>query len=598
MPRRLIVPLITALALIPAGTAHAGWLPGAILDGPSPGVQSVGNVDFARDGAGAVGYLKNGKAHVVRMSGGAWRAPEQVDFVPGTTTEVKVAAGDGNRLAVAWVTDGMVYATVSPEASQPGGYVPAVALGGPGASDIDIDLGVNGAAYVVWQEGGNVAAARLQDTTWTRLPAPLDIDPAREAGTGVLRPKVAVSAEGYAVATWGERFPDGSTRVFGRRLTGLNLSQVPQDLTLPQGWADSPDIDIEDDGSFAWIVFRQHTAGLQQTFGRRLVGSLYEAPEPVADPGAPSSEPRIDMSGAGRGFAVAEAFGGSQVFGSWLDKDHLQAPARLDVLPSTIPTKPEVFAADRNDMAMAWRVGFADGNAIARARYKVADAAVGPEVTISRPDLGPVVDPGVFIGGDRTGNVVVAMVQGTDQARSLVVAHYDNPPTSPFISNSQSYKRKTRPELRWRPGLELWGPQTYRVYVDGVLIAETQNDRLVPATPLTTGRHRWQVEAVDQAGQTSRSRLRTLKIDATKPTLKVSVRGKREAGAGLRIRVTARDRGGSGLDHITVNYGDRSPTTRSRNTVHRYKRGTYRLKVAAVDKAGNVARKTVRLRIK
>ena len=52
-------------------------------------------------------------------------------------------------------------------------------------------------------------AARLQDTTWTRVAPPLDIDPALEAGTGALRPKVAVSAEGYAVVTWGDRMPDG-----------------------------------------------------------------------------------------------------------------------------------------------------------------------------------------------------------------------------------------------------------------------------------------------------------------------------------------------------------------------------------------------------
>ena len=49
-------------------------------------------------------------------------------------TDVKVAAGDGNRLAVAWIADGTVYATVTPGGDTPGGFVPAVALGGPGAS--------------------------------------------------------------------------------------------------------------------------------------------------------------------------------------------------------------------------------------------------------------------------------------------------------------------------------------------------------------------------------------------------------------------------------------------------------------------------------
>ena len=58
--------------------------------------------------------------------------------------------------------------------------------------------------------------------------------------------------------------------------------------------------------------------------------------------------------------------------------------------------------------------------------------------------------------------------------------------------------------------------------MDGVLIGQTTNDTLVPATPLTAGRHTWQVEAVDRAGQTSRSRVRTLKIDSIPPTLKVS----------------------------------------------------------------------------
>ena len=190
------------------------------------------------------------------------------------------------------------------------------------------------------------------------------------------------------------------------------------------------------------------------------------------------------------------------------------------------------------------------------------------------------------------------MVQGIAGARALAVAVFDRPPGAPFIESSQTYKRKTRPELRWRPGLELWGAQTYRVYMDGVQIGQTQNDTLVPATPLTTGKHSWQVEAVDRAGQTTRSRVRTLRIDATAPTLQVAVSGKRVAGAGLKIRVTVSDRGGAGLDHITVDYGDKSATSRSRSTVHRYKRGTFRLKVAAVDKAGNVTRKEVRLRIK
>jgi hypothetical protein len=604
LPRRLIVLLTFGSLLVFAGPAHAGWFPAAPIDGPNADIVSVGNVDLARDGTGAVGYIKvtDGapQAWVTRISGGAWQAPVRLSFAPGSTTDVKVASGDGNRLAVAWIAGGTVYATVSPEGATPGGYVPAVALGGPGASDLDIDMGVNGAAYAIWQEAGNVVAARLQDTTWTRVAAPLDIDPAREAGTGALRPRVAVSAEGYAVATWGEvAATDGLTHVWGRRITGMNLSLVPQDLNIAgNGNADSPDIDIENDGSYAWIVFRQDIGGLPRTLGRRLVGSQYEAPEFI-DGGVPSTDPKVDMNGLGVGYAAAQS--GWQVFGSWLDHDHFQLTQRLDSTQGDFGAKPEVASTDRNDSAIAWRVAGADGSSVARARYhdgEDAKGAFGPEVTLSRPDLGPVVDPGVFVGADRSGDVAVAMVQGTPGARTLSVAIYDRPPGTPFIDETEAYKRKTRPELRWRPGNDPWGVQTFRIYMDGVQIGQTTATTLVPATPLTTGKHTWQVEAVDRAGQSARSRVRTLKIDATAPTVSVKVSGKRAAGKSLKIAVTARDAGGSGLDHVTVDYGDKSATSQSRTTRHRYRRGKFTLKVAAVDRAGNVTRKQTKLTIK
>jgi hypothetical protein len=606
LSRRLIAPLTFALFLAFAGPAHAGWFPAGPIDGPNGDVVSVGNVDLARDGTGAVGYIKTGdgvaQAWISRIYGGAWQAPERISFAGGTTTEVQVAAGDGNRLAVAWIADGNVFATVASGGDTPGGFAPAVLIGGPGAKDLDLDLGVNGAAYAIWQQTGNVAAARLQDTTWARIAPPLDIDPAREAGTGALRPRVAVSAEGYAVATWGEILPDAA-HVFGRRITGMNLSMVPQDLNIPGGGnADSPDIDIENDGSYAWIVFRQDVGGASRTLGRRLRGSRYEPPEFI-DAGFPSTDPKVDMNGLGQGYAVAQTPGGglTQVVGSWLDHDHFQTPVRVDGADSFAPARPEIAATDQADSAIAWRLTGADGNSVARARYHDGEdpnGALGAEVTVSRGDLGPIADPGVSISADRSGDVAVAMVQGTPGSRTSAVAIYDRPPGAPFNDESEAYKRKTRPELRWRPGNDPWGAQTFRVFMDGVQIGQTTGSTLVPATPLTTGKHSWQVESVDRAGQISRSRVRTLKIDATPPRLKVRVSGKRAAGRSLKISVTARDSGGSGLDHVTVDYGDKSATSRTRTTRHRYKRGKFTLKVAAVDKAGNVTRKRTKLTIK
>jgi hypothetical protein len=596
MSLRLTFLLTAALALGPAAAARAAWFPAQTLDGPSADVMEIGGIDLARDGTGAVAYLRRdgGVPHVfvARLFNGVWQPPARIDYSTGAATEVKLAVGDANRLAVAWVADGNVYATSTADSASPAPFAPVTQIGGPGAQSVDVDLGVNDAAYAVWQQGGDVRAARLQDAAWSVLPAPVDITLADDAGTGPRRPKVAVSAEGYAVVTWGETA--GVDRVYARRLTGLTLSAYPQQVSQDSdgGNADSPDIDIEDDGSFAWVTYRQDAGASTHTFARRLVGSTFDPPVEI-DGGVPTREPRIDMNGKGQGEGVAAIEGGG-VMGALLDHDTFASAFRLDATGSAPLTNPEVASTDRGDLAVAWDGG--DGQA--HARVKPYRQPFAGEALVSAPQLGTVADPGVYIGADRVGDFAVGMVQGTADARALSVALYDDPPGAPFIGQAQAYKRKTRPQLSWRPGVDLWGEQMFRIYVDGNVIGQTHASMLVPATPLTPGRHTWQVEAVDLHGQTARSRARTLRIDSLPPALEVTVSGRRKAGQTLKIGVHAHDVGGSGLDHVTVDYGDRSATTRATSTRHRYRRGTFTLKVAAVDKAGNVARKQVRLRIK
>jgi hypothetical protein len=587
--------LTAALALGPAAGAQAAWFPAQTIDGPNADVIEVGGIDLARDGTGAVVYLRNdgGVAHVFvsRIFGGAWQPPVRVDPGLGAATEAKIAVGDGNRIAVAWISDGIAYGASTPTGTNPAPFTGPQPLGGPAAKSIDVDLGVNDAAYAVWEQGGDIRAARLQDATWAALPDTVDINAADVAGVGPGRPRVAVSAEGYAVATWGET--SDRPRIYARRLTGLKNSAYPQQVSQDAdgGAADSPDIDIEDDGSFAWVVYRQDTPSGSHSFARRLVGSQFEAAS-VIDGNVPSVSPRIDMSGKGQGEGVVQAFDNG-VLGSTLDRDVFETSYKLDSIGSTVASKPEIAASDRGDLAVAWR---ASGEA--RGRLKPYRKAFGGEAIMSNPALGAVNDPGVFIGGDRTGDYAVAMVQGAPGAKALTIASYDDPPGLPFIGKSGSYARKTRPELKFRPGLDLWGEQTFRVFVDGVMVGESKSASVTPKVPLKTGTHKWYVQAVDLHGQTSNSRVRTMKLDATKPTLKVRVSGKRQSGQTLKIRLTVKDRGGSGLDHTTIDFGDKSRTTRSRSVSHRYRSGTFSLKVAAVDKAGNVTRKTTRLRIK
>src|SRR5215207_11048588 len=234
--RRLLFALTAFLVLVlgAAPAAQAGWYRAETVDGPA-GIQALGDVDLARDGSGGLVYLKRdagvSQVFLSRLDEGEWQAPERLSS-GAPVTDAAVTATDGGRLAAVWAAGGQVLATVIPAAAQAQAPAPPAVLGGGDATGVAIDMGINEDGYAVWSAGGDVRAARLDGTTWTPLAAPLDVDPSRAAGGGASRPRVAVSAEGNAVATWGETDAAGRTHVLARRLTGLRPSSFPQDLTL------------------------------------------------------------------------------------------------------------------------------------------------------------------------------------------------------------------------------------------------------------------------------------------------------------------------------------------------------------------------------
>ncbi len=431
MPR--LAALLTALfCLALAAPAQAGWFRSVAVDGPGE-IDALGDVDMARDGTGGIVYIKREagvpQVFLSRIRNGGFARPERLS-AGAAVSEAAVTAVDRGRLVVAWIAGGEVVATQLKGRGRPA--APTV-LGGGGASGLAVDMGVNEAAYAIWSAAGDVRAARYQGG-WTPIPAPLDIDPARAAGGGALRPRVAVSAEGNAVGVWGEDGGDGRTHVFSRRLTGTTLSSFPQDLTLPDfeggagGSADSPDIDIEDDGSFAWVAFRQDIGGRSRSIARRLLGSTYEPPAAI-DAGQTSGAPRLDFTGRGLGASVAQA-GDNAVFSSYLDVfDRFNRAVRLDTAQSAAAPGPVVAASERNDTFVAWRAGTADGGGSVIARRKEGSRPFERPFTASSPNFGAPLPGHLAISADLGGNASVAMLQGGPGASRLAVAVYDRPPT-------------------------------------------------------------------------------------------------------------------------------------------------------------------------
>jgi hypothetical protein len=616
MPRRLTLSALLALLALTAlpSLASAGWFPAAPVDGPTADIDKLGGVDLARDGTGGVVYLKrvDGAPHVFvsRFNGGQFRPPERVDVGLGAgVTDAAIAAADGGRLVVAWTAGTRVYGSVvSGNAEQPGPFLGPTELSNDPrgvSTDISVDMGINGAAYAAWAApgggGSDVRVARLQDVGWQPVGAPLDIDPGRAAGRGSQRPRVTVSAEGNAIVAWGEDHADGRARVYARRVTGVNPSAFPQEASLPElggqagGRADSIDIDVEDDGSFAWAVFRQDFGGGSRSVARRLLGSTFDPP--VGLDGGPSTfAPRIAINGRGQGLATLQ--GGGGVLGAFNYNDVFELSQPLHFAPAP-NSEPLPASSEHREVIASWLENGAIKGRLKPEPTKPFDN----EVVLSRPELGPVSSGQFATGADRLAGFAVAMVQGAPGgARTLAVAVHDRLPGRPGAIARSGWSNKLRPKLEWRPGTDLWGPQRFRVVVGGRVVGETTGNSLVPAQRLRAGRALpYQVIAIDARGQENPSRTRTVRFDNQGPKIKVKVSGRRAAGRGLRIVARANDGKGSGVKKIRVRYGDSKRATTQRGKrfrgVHSYRRGSFKLRVTAYDIIGNRRVKIVRLRI-
>jgi hypothetical protein len=603
--RRLLILTAVVLAL-PAGTAHAGIFPGDAVDGPSPDVQSLGDLDLARDGTGALTYIKrvDGVDHVfvARFTGGVFNPGEAVDTgLTAASSQPVVGAADEESLVVVFVNGGTVYGVARPPGQ---GYAAPVALG-PG-SDPSVDLSINGTAYASFTSGGDVRIARLDRDahTWAVLPQPADVDPARPAGAGSGRSRVAIAADGVGVVTWGE-----AGHVFARKMFGLSVSSAPQDLT-PAGFedriattSDLPDVDAEDDSSYAWVVFRQTFAdGTSRVLARRQRGTAFDPPVAVDVPGGgPVVDPNIELNGRGVGLATSSGAGG-QPMAALLNRD-VFAAATVVFTPSA-PTPPTAPAMSENDDGLVASVIGAPG--VPPAAQVIPYDSLKPQApaVISRAEFGPV-DPvrGFDAAIDRASGGIVAWVQGGAADRRIVAGLLDRPPGSFTGYTAARCCQAALARLTWQPSFNIWGATHYQVRVDGQLVGETEDTKLQLTTPLRGVVHHWQVTAVDLRGQTRRTRTRLLRVDDLAPRLSV---GYKRSGRVVRISAHGRDPGGSGhrssgIRDIVVVWGD--GTRRARGTArlgvsHRYAHaGEYPLEITARDMAGNVDvfKRTVRI---
>ena len=309
MRRLSPLPSLAALARRAAAPAEPAFFAGDAIDGPSADIRALGDLDLARDGTGALAYVKRvdgvDRVFVSRFERGAFQPPERVDAaLPGPSSQPVVGASDSGRLGdrLRQRGHGLRRRAAAAGAGLRGRRSPLGAGLRPVRRPVDQRHGVR----VVHLRPATCASRAWTAATnaWTGLPQPADVDPAPRGGRRRRAARrVAISADGIGVVTWGE-----GGHVFARKMFDSGLSNAPQDLTPPDFGgrvatvSDLPDVDAEDDSSYAWVVFRQTFAdGGSRTLARRQRGTAFDPPVAVDTGDEPSTGPRIDLNGRGAG---------------------------------------------------------------------------------------------------------------------------------------------------------------------------------------------------------------------------------------------------------------------------------------------------------
>ena len=602
MPRPLR-PLLFCVLLLAASPAPApaGFFGAETLDGPNADVARVGGADVARDGTATVVYVRrvSGVEHVfaVRMTDGVWGAPERLDSsLPLPSTEPVVGVANRGAAVVAFLNNGRLHAIVR----RPGDTAwPAPVEVAQGAAAPSIDLSVNGVGYLAWAQSGDVRAALLErgTTTFAPLAAPLDIDPAADAGSGTGRPRIAAAADGTALAAWGE-----GGKVYARRLLRSRPSTLPQQVSVadlggrPGGEASLPEVDIADDSSFAWVTFQQafDAGATTRVLARRLVGSVFDPPADVGGGGfgaEAATSPSLDVAGSGDAMFGSETATTRTPFAAISRNDVLGPPFPLSN-GNTVASLPEVTMGETSQAVAAWFDTDAGAVGVSARSFKFGKPADG-ETSLVDFGLGAADGAGgLHAGSDKFGDAIIAFVQGVGTGRRLAVATWDRPPVN-LIQRTTFRWRNTR-ALAWAPISEPWGDITWTVEVDGRTLGTTTANRFPIAGRVSDGVHRWTLTATDRRGQTRAAGPRTVRLDTRGPRLSMAVRGSRTAGSAVRFSLRAGDRL-SGLRTVKINFGDGSPTVFGRDVSHRFRAGSHTVTATAVDRAGNRTTRTRRL---
>jgi hypothetical protein len=618
-----LLALLAAGVLASAARAQPSPAPPTVIDGPSVAITSLNGLSVARDGTGAVVYVKAAHVFVSALVGGQFQTPVEVDAsLPAGSSQPVIAAGNGGVLLIGFINGAQLY--VVSRASTTAAYGAPAALAAPAANP-SLQMSNLGKAYLAFTvadgAGHDVRTAYWAGGGWSLEAAPLNaVGAGDDAGTGSGAPAVATAGDGVAIVTWGE-----AGHIYARRVWATAPSVVDEqaDVTSVSGCGEvsvgDPSVAAGGDSSYADVVFREVVScpGVQQTrvLVNRLRGSAFDGAVPadgLPAGGESAGDPQVAMTEYGQGFITSEGQRSNGVFGMELGGNGAPGGVmQIDSAAGTTPPDPVLGIAGLFSDLVAWEQDPGSGGpAEIRVRYEPRASTLGPEMIVSNPAQGPTdAARGLAAAGDVGGDGAIAWVQGTGTSTQIVAEQLYQPPGGATPTTSPAYVRTSQPVLTWAPAGARWGPITYTLSVDGAPSGQTGGDALGVPRPLPDGPHVWSVTASNPAGLSSASKSARVFVDTVAPEVGATLSGARHPAARLTLHLTYRDappaglpaRDASGVASLTIHWGDGTSTQVNPGThriVHSYRRaGRYKITITVLDRAGNRTSAVKRVKI-
>jgi hypothetical protein len=644
--RASLAALACAAAAVCPPSAAALIAPSSTLDGPSSQIGEVGGAAVAADGGGGIVYIKNagGVPHVFAAlyTNGRWQPPVRVDWQnPYGASFARIAAADGGRLVVVWVTqlttaggkavDALYGSTLGPGGSSFGEQIvidPDLAEGE--GVDPSLALATDGQGYVAYRAVTNNGATTNASTIVPRLhPGDVlaDIRVARYEGgwwsspervnrdplvsmrppTTANGPQIGVGNSDEAVVAWQEPESDGVARIWARRVFGGSLGLAMQaSPTTFEGQpvtaeADAFALSVSELGEAKIVSRVDGVPGTPLARPRMFASTL---PVSTAFSAAKLTSP-LELGGGAQGaggggqgsagglgvpsvsvddagaFRVAFAAGATASVLTG-DEQHEAAPE----VPLGAPLSGVGVAATTLNPAgggvTAWPARASDGRLGVAVREDYRGGAA-QSALISGAIDGPISE--LALGGSESGESLVGFREGDPGEYEIVGARVSAPPPPLYVSAAPGWVSPAHALVSWSEAEDAVGGVSYSLVIDGHVVQRGIHGlSVVPRRRLLgSGVRHVQILATDASGQQTLSGETDLKVDGSPPVARVRRLGRRT----VVVRVEDRQSGAVAQD-TRIGFGDGARVKGRLKARHSYARpGRYVIAVAMRDSVGN-----------